>query len=296
MSSQHNLSMAEEMGQEAYEHHMLHLFQKRRNLRCPGAAAVFGPSQSNPHKIPQAAPKPTKQNSPAAIVKPAAKQRDNRKRSQMRPRSSAFERACMPQPHRSVERPLKQGEDDDGFPDFSKEITVNEAAAVCGLYSSLVCSNRLDDKYVQLAQNSTELAMFTSVSTELNTNQSLSEQPSSSAWRAGISMDESKNLSQFVPPGWAAFSSRENPWHRPRNFRPPPMDVAVVALLEGQPPPTNASPEQALAARQALRLPAVRKAREVPRWSDSTAKSSPRKPPERPYWLRAGRKLTSGCK
>lgn len=300
MSSQHNLSMSSELGQEWYQDHMLEHFQRRRHLRGPGAAAVFGPSQPNPHKIPRATSRPTKQHSPAAVpspflAKPPAKQRDNGKRSQVRPQPPGFKRAGMPQFHRSVEAPLKEGEHE-AFPDFSQDVDVKGVAALCGVYTSLVCRRPPEDKCLQFAQNSTELAMPSIMSTELKQNQSLSEQPSTSL-RAGMSMEEPNNFSRCLPPGLAAFASRDNPWHWPRNGGVPPMDVAVVALLDGQPPPTKVSPEQTLAARQALRLPVVRKARDVPKWPDSAAQSSPRKPPERPYWLRgAGRKASPGLK
>eukprot|EP00930_Biecheleria_cincta_P059014 TRINITY_DN4477_c0_g1_i4.p1 TRINITY_DN4477_c0_g1~~TRINITY_DN4477_c0_g1_i4.p1 ORF type:complete len:945 (+),score=174.40 TRINITY_DN4477_c0_g1_i4:95-2929(+) len=279
---QHSLRASSELGPDWYKDRMLEHFQRRRHLRGPGAAAVFEPSQPDPHTVPRTTSRPAKQPSPAAasspvLVQPSAKQRGNGMHSQARPQPPACKRAGVPPQRRSVEAPLTENEPG-AFPDFSQDVDTNGVAALYGVYTALVCSRRLEDQRWPIPQNNTGPAMN-----------------STTSWRSGMSTVASKHCS--VSPGLAAFASRTNPWHWPRDGGIPPMDRAVVALLEGQPPPTKVSPEQTLAARQALRLPVVRKTLETPRWPEPVATSSPRKPSDRPYWFRgAGRRLSPGMK
>jgi len=95
------------------------------------------------------------------------------------------------------------------------------------------------------------------------------------------SIDLTKTVSKMLHPGFAAFSTPKNPWHWPRRGGVPPMESAVVALLKGMPPPKQASPQEALAARQELNLPVIEKVKQVALWPDPAAKAQPKKGRER---------------
>jgi len=98
---------------------------------------------------------------------------------------------------------------------------------------------------------------------------------------SGHSIDLAKSASKMMQPGLVAYQSPKNPWHWPRRGGVPPMESAVVALLKGKPPPIQASPEEALAARQELNLPVIQKVKQVALWPDPAAKAQPKKGRER---------------
>jgi len=103
----------------------------------------------------------------------------------------------------------------------------------------------------------------------------------------GYSIDLTKTVSKILHPGLAAFQTPKNPWHWPRRGGVPPMESAVVALLKGKPPPKQASPQEALAARQELNLPVIEKVKQVALWPDPAAKAQPKKGRERREHIKA---------
>lgn len=71
----------------------------------------------------------------------------------------------------------------------------------------------------------------------------------------------------WLQPGLMSWQDRGKAWFWPRKGAVPPMETAVLALLNGQPPPIEATAQAAAAARQQFALPMLQKVQQVCSWA-----------------------------
>ncbi|CAJ1348414.1 unnamed protein product, partial [Effrenium voratum] len=68
-----------------------------------------------------------------------------------------------------------------------------------------------------------------------------------------------KKDSHWLQPGLLSWQDKAKAWFWPRKGAVPPMETAVLALLNGSPPPLEATAQAALAARQQFAMPVLQK-------------------------------------
>eukprot|EP00933_Yihiella_yeosuensis_P030809 TRINITY_DN24381_c0_g1_i1.p1 TRINITY_DN24381_c0_g1~~TRINITY_DN24381_c0_g1_i1.p1 ORF type:complete len:319 (+),score=60.27 TRINITY_DN24381_c0_g1_i1:40-957(+) len=144
----------------------------------------------------------------------------------------------------------KSGEIDE---DYAKSESVDGKAALFSVYKAIV-TRRQDESEEKGESCFGPQQFFDSIDSQV-CNASLGAGSSHNV--SAMSTDTvrmSKNGCRGLPPGLVAWQSPQNPWRWPRNGALPPMEASVLALLNGQPPPTRVSAEEAAWARQVFAM------------------------------------------
>jgi len=85
--------------------------------------------------------------------------------------------------------------------------------------------------------------------------------------KSAASRVQSRESKSWLQPGLMSWQDRGKAWFWPRKGAVPPMETAVLALLNGQPPPITATAQAAAAARQQFALPMLQKVQQVCSWA-----------------------------
>mmetsp|Transcript_84638 Transcript_84638/g.202872 ORF Transcript_84638/g.202872 Transcript_84638/m.202872 type:complete len:609 (+) Transcript_84638:53-1879(+) len=87
-----------------------------------------------------------------------------------------------------------------------------------------------------------------------------------------------KKDSHWLQPGLLSWQDKAKAWFWPRKGAVPPMETAVLALLNGSPPPLEATAQAALAARQQFAMPVLQKMQQACNWAPTCTDSRSRCP------------------